>query len=647
MRAITIFIFLFPILVQSQISKALIPLPQKVTWGSESLSLKKCSTILINDGSLFELALALKNKMNLINPNLEINNTKHSDVNTIKLSLQPVKAPINAEEAYELVVNSNGIILNANTKHGLFNGLQTLFQLIQKSQVNTCKIIDWPSFSWRGFMIDVGRNFQSIAQIKQQIEVMAAYKLNVFHFHLTENIAWRLFIKQYPQLTDKQYMLRNQGSYYTETEMHDLIKYCKERYIDLIPEIDMPGHSDAFKRAMGVDMQSDTGIKICKNILTELCDKYDIKNVHIGGDEVAYSYKNFLKEIIEHVKTKQKNIIAWDPGGEVTLGTTLQMWNGNTKSKKGYKMIDSRHLYLNHFDPLEGVISVFNHQILDLPFGNDQNLGAILCNWPDRNVRDEKDLIAMNAVFPVMLTFAERTWRGGGWKNYLSDIGIPSSNRYQLFTEFENRLLQHQSIYFKNTMFPYVKQASLAWKLKGPYFNNGNTLTEFLPELNPSNNKIFNESDLTVYGGTIVLKHFWHPVIGGVLTNPEDSSTWYASRTIWSDVDTVKNFWIGFNNYSRSTATQPPPIGEWDDKHSKVWVNGKIIQPPLWALGGKSIDLEQPLIDEGYEYRTPTKIALKKGENHVLIKCPVKTFVGKDWQHPVKWMFTFVETPIN
>jgi hexosaminidase len=117
-----------------------------------------------------------------------------------------------------------------------------------------------------GYMIDVGRNFQSVGLLKQQIEAMAHVKLNIFHLHLTEDIAWRVESKRYPQLTAPEHMLRDKGEYYAEAELKELIRFCKERYITLVPEIDMPGHSAAFTRAMKTDMQSEEGLKIVKNI---------------------------------------------------------------------------------------------------------------------------------------------------------------------------------------------------------------------------------------------------------------------------------------------------------------------------------------------------------------------------------------------
>jgi len=319
------------------------------------------------------------------------------------------------------------------------------------------------------------------------------------------------------------------------------------------------------------------------------------------------------------------------------------MWNGKTLSKDRFPAIDSRHLYLNHFDPIDGVVATFNHIICDVPAGNEYKLGATLCNWPDRKVEKEEDLITMNAVYPVMLSFAERCWQGGGYKNYLSDISMPGTGRYNAFADFENRLLAHQSLYFSNRPFPYVKQSNIGWSLVGPFDNKGITGQVFEPESVLFIDTVQLAGYPRVYGGTIWLRHFWHPMIQSHLQNPKDSTTYYAIRKIWCDDEGIKNFWIGFNNLSRSTATDPPPVGAWDNKNSAVWVNGKIIAPPVWKRGGQKGNAEIPLTDEGYEYRAPTKIFLQKGWNTVVIKAPVGSFKGYDWQNPVKWVFTFVQ----
>jgi hexosaminidase len=143
-------------------------------------------------------------------------------------------------------------------------------------------------------------------------------------------------------------------------------------------------------------------------------------------------------------------------------------------------------------------------------------------------------------------------------------------------------------------------------------------------------------------GGTIVLRHWWYPLIKGVVKNPEENTTWYAFTKIWSDEEKMQDFWIGFNDLSRSPATDSPEAGTWSNLQSGLWVNGSEVSPPAWERAGQKGNSEIPLTDEGYSYRAPTRILLHKGWNQVLIKAPVGTFKGKDWQNPVKWEFTFL-----
>jgi N-acetyl-beta-hexosaminidase len=164
-----------------------------------------------------------------------------SDEPHVTLVLLDQSVVKNKKEGYTLSVNANQIKNTASALHGIFNGIQTMKQLLRDGVlVDGCEIIDWPAFAIRGYMIDVGRNYMSVDLLKQQIDVMAANKLNVFHFHPTEDIAWRFEVKSFPQLTDARHMLRNKGKYYTVEEIKDLIAYCIERYITLIQEIDMP-----------------------------------------------------------------------------------------------------------------------------------------------------------------------------------------------------------------------------------------------------------------------------------------------------------------------------------------------------------------------------------------------------------------------
>jgi lysophospholipase L1-like esterase len=633
----------YPFVYDLQEKASLIPLPQQLSWKNGFFPLYKCNSIVVTDNALMKQAEELKKIFAEKGLQSFISNKAGKEEVHVELRLNTQASSGLSDEAYTLNVSENNILLTAKTTHGIFNGIQTLRQLMRDgAMIDACEIADQPAFSWRGYMIDVGRNYMSMKLLKEQIDVMAMYKLNVFHFHATEDIAWRLASKQYPQLTAPENMLRNKGMYYTEKEIKELIAYSKERYITFVPEIDMPGHSAAFKRAMKTDMQSDSGMLIVKNILNEFCTTYDVPYIHIGADEVKITNKNFVPEVTAYIESLGKKVIGWQPGGNFTERTIRQLWmddNAHHTSGNQIQFIDSRHLYLNHMDPLEAVTTIFNRKIADKEKGDATTLGGTICMWPDRAVAKEEAVLQMNPVYPGMLAFAERSWRGGGQSGWIANIDDGDKKQ---FVDFENRMLENKKLYFNDKIFNYAKQSNCVWKLYGPFDNGGDLAKQFLPEtkkLNDTNAGVYEE----VTGGTIVLRHWWAPLIKGAIENAKDSTTWYATTKIWADEDGIKNFWIGFNNISRSPATDSPPLDSWDGKRSAVWVNGKAIAPPDWVRAGQKGNAEIPLVDEGYEYRSATKIFLKKGWNEVLIKSPVGSLKGKDWQNPVKWMFTFVE----
>jgi lysophospholipase L1-like esterase len=635
----------YPYVYGLQQHPSLLPLPRQIQFNNDDFPLYACSKIYITHDSLRANAVQLQQALQQKEINTEISSSViTNNIPHIELQIAEVAVPECKDEAYRLNVSSSKIIITANTCHGIFNGMQTLMQLMRDNVIaDGCVIYDWPAFSWRGYMVDAGRNFESVNLLKQQIDVMSRYKLNIFHFHFTEDIAWRLQSKLYPQLTAAKNMLRNKGMYYSENDLKELIAYCKERYITLVPEIDMPGHSAAFTRAMGFDMQSDSGVAVVKNILKEFCATYNLPYMHIGGDEVHVTNKNFMPAVINLLHKLGRTTIAWSPGADIDTATIRQLWmsDNGEKNISSLRFIDSRHLYINHMDPLESVVTIFFRQIGDTIKQTENIKGATLCLWPDRRVENEEDVLRMNPVYPAMLAFAERTWNGGGHKGWTAIIGAPSSAKADEFAAFENRLLEQKKLYFKALPFPYTKQTGMVWKLYGPYENNGNLSQQFPPETKAFNDSV-QQPSLTITGGTIILRHWWAPLIEGALNNPKENTTWYAFTKIWSDEDGEKDFWIGFNNISRSPATDSPMPGTWDNHQSRIWVNGKIIEPPAWKHAGAKGDSEIPLVDEGYEYREPAKIILHKGWNTILIKAPIGSFKAKDWQNPQKWMFTCV-----
>jgi hexosaminidase len=635
----------YPAVYDLQPKVSIIPMPQKIKWGNGIFPLYLCQSIVVED-TLF-LMEAERFRQRLLEKGV-VAKISSAPVkgSYIKLSYENISTSQFANEAYHLSVTKNKIELSANSSHGIFNGIQTIMQLFRSGvMIDECEITDWPAFGWRGYMIDVGRNYQSMGLLKQQIEAMARVKLNVFHLHLTEDIAWRIAIKQYPQLTAPENMLRNKGQYYSENELKELIIFCKERYITLVPEIDMPGHSAAFARATKTDMQSEEGIIMLKSILKEFCSSYNVPYLHIGADEVKITNKEFVPEISAYIESLGKKVIGWEPGGNFSESTIRQLWmddNGRISTNPNIQYIDSRHLYLNHMDPLESVVTIFNRKIANKEKGNRNVLGGTLCMWHDRAVQNERDILRMNPVYPAILAFAERSWCGGGNEGWVANIGRPGSEQAKNFTEFENRLLDHKQQYFSTLQFPYVRQTLNTWRFFGPYFNEGDLSKKFEPE-GSSFKSDETSATFEAVGGTFVLRHWWHPLIKGLLDRPEENTTWYATTRIWSDEDVQEKFWIGFNNLSRSPATDSPPLNSWDDKQSTIWVNDRLIPPPVWKHGSQKGNSEVPLIDEGYEYRDATKISLHKGWNTVLVKLPIAGFKGPDWQNPVKWMFTMIK----
>lgn len=633
---------IYPQVLDLEPKPALLPSPQQIAWQPGSFFLADCRSILVPDPSLMPYAALLQKELRQMGWEVGIAQKSARLEGTIQINLGKVDSPQHPNEAYHLTVTSGQIALRANTAHGIFNGIQTLLQLLRDGVgADACEIADWPAFSWRGFMIDAARNYVPMDQLRELIGVMGRYKLNIFHLHLTEDIAWRLAIDRYPQLTAPEHMLRDKGEYYSKTELKELIDRCRSQHITLVPEIDMPGHSAAFQRAFQTEMQSDSGLALIKDILHEVCQSFDTPILHIGADEVKITNPRFVPEVTKLVESYGKSTVGWQPGGNFSDRTIRQLWlddKGKFTGNQTIPYIDSRHLYLNHMDPLESVVTIFHRQIGNRVKGDSIALGGTLCLWHDRAVGEAKDQFTMNPVYPGILAFSERIWRGGGqagWISNLSEGDVPS------FTGFENRLLDHKRLFFAGKPFPYARQSQMNWQLIGPFDNKGDTTASFDLE-----STLWKETSLpqgkAIVGGTVILRHWWTPMIKGLLDDPKENTTYYATTQLWSEADTVRNFWVGFSNPSRSQATDAPPAGAWDRKGSAAWVNGAPVRPPQWKRPGQTGHLEIPFTDEGYEYRPPMPIRLKKGWNTVLVKAPVGSFKATSWHNPVKWMFTFV-----
>ena len=298
---------------------------------------------------------------------------------TIEVKLLPTlpEIPMNQDEAYRLSITKKRIIVEAVTERGVYWAMQTLRQLAEKRNSKThiqgAEIIDWPAFRVRGFMQDVGRSYISLDELKREIAALAKFKINVFHWHLTENQSWRLESKIFPMLNDSANTTRMPGKYYTLEEAKELVAFCKAHHMTLIPEIDMPGHSAAFIRTFRHDMQSPEGMKILKLLMDEVCETFDVPYLHIGTDEVQFTNPRFVPEMVSYVRSKGKKVISWNPGwhykpGEIDM---TQLWSYRGKAQKGIPAIDSRFHYLNHFDTFGDIIALYNSRIYNKEQGSE------------------------------------------------------------------------------------------------------------------------------------------------------------------------------------------------------------------------------------------------------------------------------------
>jgi N-acetyl-beta-hexosaminidase len=273
-----------------------------------------------------------------------------------------------ADEGYELTVTAGKVSLRAAQPAGLFYGVQTLRQLLPTA-VNAATlqpgpwtvaggvIRDQPRFGWRGLMLDVARHFFGVDQVKRIIDLMAAYKLNRLHLHLTDDQGWRLMIHAWPKLAEYGGTTQvggGRGGYYTQAEYADIVAYAQSRYITIIPEIDLPGHTNAALAAYPELNCNDeapplyTGVAVgfsslcihkeitytfLEDVIREVAALTPGPYIHIGGDEAhatpAADYLYFIERIQSLVLAQGKQVIGWEEIGRARLlpGVIVQHWN--------------------------------------------------------------------------------------------------------------------------------------------------------------------------------------------------------------------------------------------------------------------------------------------------------------------------------
>lgn len=330
-------------------------------------------------------------------------------------------------QGYELEVTPKGITIQALTPTGLFYGLQTLRQLEKDGQIACVKVKDAPRFAYRGLMIDCSRHFWSKDEIKKQLDAMAYFKLDRFHWHLTDGGGWRMEVKKYPRLTEetayrtesdwtkwwngknRQYSpdprrlvcwkgMNIHGGYYTQDDIKEIVDYAAARHITIIPEIEMPGHSDEVVYAypeLSCTGKPYTQSDLCvgkeqtytfmANVLKEVMRLFPSKYIHIGGDEaerrtwktcpdcqrvmkdyhlkdVAELQSHFTHRIERFLNDNGRKLLGWDEIMEGTLApnAAVMSWRGTeaglTAAKSGHHVVmaPQEFCYLNMYqdDPM-------------------------------------------------------------------------------------------------------------------------------------------------------------------------------------------------------------------------------------------------------------------------------------------------------
>lgn len=372
------------------------------------------------------------------------------------------------DEGYVLDITDEGVLLSAFEPEGLLRGMATLLQLlppaihstsVQSSSwtISTGTITDTPRYAYRGFMIDVARHFHSVDELKRLMDIMVLYKLNKFHIHLTDDQGWRLEILSWPQLTTiggSTEVGGGPGGFYTQAEFRELVEYADARYITLIPEVDMPGHTNAALASyaeLNCDNQARelyTGIEVgfsslcvgkaetsqfIRDVIGELAGLISSDYIHIGGDEADATsdsdYIDFINEARTTIENNGKYMMGWASIGKASLttDTITQQWNPTddvnvrlaANQGSSFVMSPADHIYLD-MQYSEG----FSPGLNWAGFNNVQNayewnpdtfisgishlvIGVEAPLWSETiETRDHIDIM----VFPRLLGLAEIGW---------------------------------------------------------------------------------------------------------------------------------------------------------------------------------------------------------------------------------------------
>lgn len=468
--------------------------------------------------------------------------------NVIRLNFERMDNPIAG--AYRMSVDATGIYIAGDNADGVFYGIQTLIQLFPvpgnafRLPIPYCDIMDYPRFAYRGMHLDCGRHFFSIDFIKKYIDWIALHKMNYFHWHLTDDQGWRIEIKKYPKLTqvgawrDGTILGRypgtgndsiHYGGFYTQEQIKEIVKYAADRYITVVPEIEMPGHSSAaltaypflgctkgpydVKQTWGVFDDvfcagNDSTYQFLENVLDEVMALFPSKYIHIGGDEcpktrwktcpvcqkrikteklkdenALQSY--FIQRIEKYVNSKGRAIIGWDEilEGGLAPNATVMSWRGEQggidAARQNHDVIMTPggwcyfdHSQSEHEDSVTiggytPVDKVYTYEPIPDSLTADQakHVMGAQGNVWTEYIGNEKKLEYM--IFPRMSALSEVLWSPKSSRNW-SDFEkrlVTQFKRYDLWK------VNYSKAYFelKTAVLPTKNFNGVLWKIENKF----------------------------------------------------------------------------------------------------------------------------------------------------------------------------------
>ena len=409
---------------------AIIPQPVYLKQGLGYFKLPENISVHTNNSAELQSIIAILGQRITPATGYQLSSKKGSGQASINLTINDSYESKLGNEGYQLNVTVSGVNISANKPAGLFYGVQTLIQLLPKEieskqllehvnwQIPVLEITDYPKLGWRGLMFDVARHFFTKEEVKQYIDAMAKYKYNILHLHLTDDEGWRIEIKGFPKLTEVGAWNvkrigefgdfipptpdepRNYGGFYTQEDIKELVSYAKDRFIDILPEVDVPGHSLAaiasypelsctpeainYKVRSGEKIMDWSGgappkalidntlcpanelaYSFMDTVITQLAQLFPFEYIHVGGDEAPINFwqKNqqvkelmlregikditkvqgyFTRRIEKIVESKGKKMMAWDEvlEGGVSPTTAVMSWRG---MKYGIEAAHNQH----------------------------------------------------------------------------------------------------------------------------------------------------------------------------------------------------------------------------------------------------------------------------------------------------------------